>query len=106
ELVFAFEEQEIERFVAARRWQREFDLPRFLFAKSPVERKPFYIDLDSPILINLFARVIRHTKECDQPDPIITVMEMFPTHDELWLPDAAGNRYTSELRMVALDLSD
>ncbi len=106
ELAFAFEEQEVERFVAARRWRREFDLPRFLFAKSPVERKPFYVDLDSPILINLFARVIRHTKECDQPDPVITVMEMYPAHDELWLPDAEGNRYTSELRTVALDLSD
>lgn len=106
ELAFAFQEQEVERFVAARRWRREFDLPRFLFAKSPVERKPFYVDLDSPILINLFARIIRHTKECDQPDPVITVMEMYPAHDELWLPDAEGNRYTSELRMVALDLSD
>jgi hypothetical protein len=24
----------------------------------------------------------------------------------LWLPDAEGNRYTSELRMIALDLAE
>jgi hypothetical protein len=30
---------------------------------------------------------------------------MFPGYDRLWLPDAQGNLYTCELRMVALDLT-
>jgi hypothetical protein len=28
---------------------------------------------------------------------------MLPGHDELWLGDAHGERYTSELRIVATD---
>jgi hypothetical protein len=31
---------------------------------------------------------------------------MMPRPDQLWLPDAHGRRYTSELRLVALDLVD
>jgi hypothetical protein len=28
---------------------------------------------------------------------------MLPTPEDCWLPDAAGNRYTSELRLVCVD---
>ena len=105
ELSFAFETDEVKRFVGARRWKHEFDLPRFVFIKSPVEEKPFYLDLDSPTLINIFARIVRRTKEANAPNMSISVTEMYPAHDELWLLDAEGNRYTNELRLVALDLS-
>lgn len=104
ELTFAFETDELKRFVGARRWKYKFDLPRFVFIKSPVEQKPLYVDLDSPTLINIFARIIRRTKESNAPNTSISVTEMSPAHDELWLPDAQGNRYTNELRLVALDL--
>jgi hypothetical protein len=30
---------------------------------------------------------------------------MLPAFDELWLPDSSGNLYTSELRIIAVDLS-
>lgn len=103
EIAFAHEADDAARFVAARRWQRAHGLPRFLFAKTPVERKPFYVDLDSPLLLNIFSRIVRRTAEDGGAD--VTVSEMFPAHGELWLPDAAGCRYTSELRMVTLDLS-
>jgi hypothetical protein len=33
----------------------------------------------------------------------IRFTEMLPTPDEAWLSDADGNRYVSELRLVALD---
>ena len=105
ELAFAFEKDELKRFVEARRWKREFDLPRFVFIKSPVEQKPLYVDLDSPTLINIFARIVRRTKEANAPHMLISVTEMYPAHDQLWMPDAEGNRYTNELRLVALDLS-
>jgi hypothetical protein len=105
ELAFAFEKDEVQRFVGARRWKHEFDLPRFVFIKAPVERKPLYLDLESPTLINIFARIIRRTKEADAPDMAISVTEMYPAHDQLWLPDAEGNLYTNELRLVVLDQS-
>ena len=40
EMEFAFEKNEGARFAAARRWMREGGLPRFLFVKTKVERKP------------------------------------------------------------------
>ena len=105
ELAFAFEKDEVQRFVGARRWKHEFDLPRFVFIKAPVERKPLYLDLESPTLINIFARIIRRTKEANAPGMAISVTEMYPAHDQLWLPDAEGNLYTNELRLVLLDQS-
>ncbi|MET0649243.1 MAG: lantibiotic dehydratase [Pyrinomonadaceae bacterium] len=105
ELAFAHEADEAARFAAARRWQRAHGLPRFLFAKTPVERKPFYVDMESPALVNIFARHVRRATEAGGVDSLITFSEMLPTQEDLWLPDAEGRRYTSELRMVALDLS-
>jgi hypothetical protein len=106
ELEFAFAKDEASRFLAAHRWMREHDLPRFMFVKSKLERKPFYVDLDSPVYINILAKIIRRTKEKqDAANSSITFTEMLPNHDETWLPDIEGNRYTSELRIVAVDLS-
>ena len=51
ELDFVYEKEAEVRFVAARRWAREFGLPRFVFARVPVEIKPFYLDFDSPIYV-------------------------------------------------------
>jgi len=106
ELDFAFEKDEAPRFLAARRWMHEQGLPRFMFVKSKIERKPFYADLDSPIYLNILAKIIRRTK--DNPDAansLITFSEMVPSHDQAWLPDIEGNHYTSELRLVAVDLT-
>ena len=103
EISFAYEADEAKRFLGARRWVREFDLPRFVFIKSPVEEKPFYVDFDSPILVNLLARIIRRTKESNNPESLITVSEMLPAHGELWLLDAEQQLYTSELRLVTVD---
>ena len=33
----------------------------------------------------------------------MTVVEMLPAPDQAWLTDARGQRYTAELRMVAVD---
>jgi hypothetical protein len=32
----------------------------------------------------------------------ISISEMLPAHDQLWLRDAAGQPYTSEFRIVAV----
>ena len=103
ELSFAFEKDEAARFLAARRFARAHDLPRFVFIKVPVEIKPFYVDFDSPIYVDILAKSIRRTKEKGAPDALVSVTEMHPRADETWLPDAEGNHYTSELRIVCVD---
>lgn len=105
ELEFAYEKEEAARFLAGRRWARRQGLPRFMFVKSPIERKPFYVDLDSPIYLNVLAKIIRRAEEKqNNANSLIAFMEMLPSHDQAWLPDAEGNHYTSELRMVAVDM--
>ena len=103
ELSFAFEKDETARFLAARRFARAHDLPRFVFIKVPIEVKPFYVDFDSPIYVDILAKAIRRTKEKGAPDALVSVTEMHPRADETWLPDAEGNHYTSELRIVCVD---
>ena len=91
-----------ERYAATRRWADELGLPRFLFAKSAIEGKPMYLDLESPVLVEIFAKIVRQTIAYAE-DPPIHLSEMLPDHDQLWLPDAQDNRYTCELRMVVID---
>jgi hypothetical protein len=106
EIEFAYEKDEGQRFLGARRWARDAELPRFAFYKSEVEIKPCFVDFESPILVNMFAKLIRRTAdESDNLDKAITISEMLPAFDELWLPDSSGNLYTSELRIIAVDLS-
>ncbi|HEX6287624.1 MAG TPA: lantibiotic dehydratase [Herpetosiphonaceae bacterium] len=105
-LPFARIKAEAERFLAARRWARQHDLPRQVFVKASIERKPFYVDFDSPILVNILAKAVRRTMEQGGPTASITITEMLPTLSQLWLPDAEGRRYTSELRIVAVDQAD
>ncbi len=90
------------RFLQARRFAIAEKLPRFLFVRSKLERKPYYLDLASPIFVDLFARLVRRVLE-QAPDSPMVFTEMLPTPEDTWLPDAQGNRYASELRLVAMD---
>jgi len=103
ELTFAMQSDECERFIGARRWAHEWDLPRFVFVKVPVELKPFFVDFDSPMFVEIFAKMIRRTIDNSPSDCLISVTEMLPRPDQSWLPDAEGNFYACELRMVAVD---
>ena len=103
ELSFAFEKDETARFLGARRFARSHDLPRFVFIKIPIEVKPFYVDFDSPIYVDILSKMIRRMKEKAREDDLVSVTEMHPRADETWLPDAEGQRYTSELRFVCVD---
>jgi hypothetical protein len=104
ELKFIDEKNEHERFLEVRRWMRKHGLPRFAFAKFPVEIKPIYVDFDSLIYVEMLIKMIRRTLASDRAHEPITVTEMLPRPDELWLRDHEGHRYTSELRIVAHDL--
>lgn len=103
EIEFAFEKQEAERFLGARRWTRANSLPRFVFVKTPVEVKPTYLDFESPILVDMFTKMVRQSAEAGDAASLISMSEMIPNHEQTWLPDAEGRRYTSEFRMIAVD---
>lgn len=103
EISFADEKDEGRRFVEARRWARKHGMPQFVFAKSQVEMKPVYVDFASPLYVDILAKVARRTAKDEKAKSLMTISEMLPTHDQAWLQDAEGNRYTSELRMVAVD---
>lgn len=103
DLAFAYEQDEAARFLGARRWARSLGMPRFAFVRTPVEVKPIYLDFDSPIYVNIFARMVRRTAESSPGDRLISVAEMLPDPSQMWLPDAQGRLYASELRIVALD---
>jgi len=103
ELAFATAPTPAERFAAIRQWAAERGLPRFLFAKTYLEQKPFYLDLESSVLVETLAKAIRRSAE-QVPGSSVSLSEMLPGHDQLWLPDAQDNHYTCELRLVVLDL--
>lgn len=103
ELEFAHQKEEADRFAALQRWAIEHGIPRFVFVKAPLEPKPFYVDLESPILINFFSKTVRQTFSGEFKDELITVTEMIPTPDQLWVTDAVGQLYTAELRMVGIE---
>ncbi|HEU4432747.1 MAG TPA: lantibiotic dehydratase [Pyrinomonadaceae bacterium] len=103
ELEFAHVKDEAERFLATRRWARSLGMPRQVFVKVPIETKPCYVDFDSPVYVNLLAKLMRRTAEKGGPEMQAVFTEMLPDVEQSWLPDADGRRYTCELRMVALD---
>ncbi len=86
----------LDRMISARRWARAHRIPNCLFYKVSQEPKPCFVDLTSPHFIELAAHLIKRASR-------VTFSEMLPGPHELWLPDAAGNRYTSEFRVVAVD---
>ena len=106
ELGWAEEKDDAARFLAVRRWARERRMPRFVFVKSMVEAKPFYVDFDSPVYVSILAKTISRTRERHPDRAEIVLTEMLPTHDQMWVPDGAGHRYSSELRLAVYDRAD
>ncbi|MGH3380986.1 MAG: lantibiotic dehydratase [Actinoallomurus sp.] len=99
---FANEKNEAKRFVRAGRWRTGQRLPRYVFVVSPTEPRPFYVDFHSPVYVNIFAKAVRRLLR-DDPKGRMTISEMLPSPEQTWLTDGEGNRYTSELRFVAVD---
>lgn len=102
-LEFAVRSTQAERFQGARDLARRHGIPRFAFFKVPVEAKPAYVDFESPILVEIFAKMIRRTLDAGLVDGRVDISEMLPRPDQAWLSDANGEKYTSELRIVAVD---
>jgi hypothetical protein len=85
-----------------RDWLTAFGLPRHVFARVPGDRKPFYVDLGAPPLLDNLARAARRAVAAAPPDAEVELVEMMPSPSELWLRLPDGS-YTSELRLVAVD---
>jgi hypothetical protein len=105
QIEFAQLRDEAARFAAGRRWRREAGLPRQVFVKAAGEVKPFFVDFDSPISVNILAKSLRRLQGRlpGSAEIFVQFSEMLPSTERLWLTDAAGGRYTSELRIVAVD---
>jgi hypothetical protein len=103
ELDFAAEKDEATRFLEARRWMKKHGLPQKAFVKSVLEVKPFYVDMESPVLVEILCRAIRRMNSSGEGQEIV-LSEMLPGPQQLWLRDAKGSRYTSELRFAIVDL--
>lgn len=104
DLHFAAEKDEVSRFVRTREWAAALGIPQYVFVKSGAEQKPIYVDFTSPIYVNILAKLVRRTYSDERlPDKTVTVVEMLPAHDDSWLTDHEGNRYTSEFRLTWVD---
>jgi len=103
EPAFADTAEEKIRYLQARAWAASHGLPRHVFCRFTGERKPIYADLTSLASIDLISRSLRRCRRNVGAGATVTVAEMLPTPDQAWLTDAQGLRYTSELRMVAVD---
>jgi lantibiotic biosynthesis dehydratase-like protein len=84
-------------------WARRRGIPRRVFARSPLERKPMLVDFESPALRRVLHRWCATTAE-RAPHARMELTEMLPGPRECWLEDETGY-HTSELRLVAVDLT-
>jgi hypothetical protein len=89
------------RFLEARGWRLRHCLPERAFYTVPVEDKPTFVDFGSLAYVNILAKAIR--RSAAEPDGSITLTEMLPDQSQLWLRDGDDRRYTSELRLLAVD---
>jgi len=99
ELSFAWETDEWSRFRSVGRWRERNGMPQHVFVQTSRGAKPAYVDLAAPVLVDVLARTVRRAAGRGER---ITVSEMLPAPDQVWLPDGSGRRYTCELRLVAI----
>jgi amino acid adenylation domain-containing protein len=103
ELGFAASADETRRYREARTWASAAGLPRHVFVRSAGEGKPVYADLTSLASVDLLSRSVRRASRHAGDAAEVTVTEMLPAPDQLWLADESGRRYCAELRVVAVD---
>jgi len=77
------------------RWRAAHHLPRHVFVHTSVETKPFYVDLESPVLVDLLRRASAAAVASE--DGRLVVTEMLPAPEDLWVRDAAGSYATEFL---------
>ncbi|MGC6329021.1 lantibiotic dehydratase [Rhizorhabdus sp. FW153] len=78
-----------------RSWIRGMGAPERVFVRLPREVKPVLVDIRSDLSLDMLAAML--------DGDAVVLSEMVPDGDGLWLADAAGERYTSELRLTLCD---
>ncbi|WP_230689375.1 lantibiotic dehydratase [Catellatospora paridis] len=94
---------EAARYLAVRRWRDRLGLPEQVFVRVGTEVKPVYVDFTSPAYVAAFVAMVRAASRTGGSRTPLTVSEMLPGPEQAWVPDAAGRRYFSELRMAIRD---
>lgn len=99
---WAFQSDERRRYLDMRAFVARHALPERVFCSVPLEMKPVLVDFSSIPLTNTLAGLVRRmARETDAGE--ITLSEMLPDADSLWLSDGTGATYTSELRTVVFE---
>ncbi|MEV4414362.1 lantibiotic dehydratase [Catellatospora sp. NPDC049609] len=94
---------EASRYLAVRRWRDRLGLPEQVFIRVGTEVKPCYVDFTGPAYVAAFTAMVRAAHRAGGDRVPLTVAEALPTARQAWVPDAAGRRYHSELRMTIRD---
>lgn len=92
-----------KRYLAAREWRRELGLPERVYVKIGTEIKPCYLDFTSPTYVSSMCAMVRTAHQSAGAEVPMVITEMLPIPDQAWVPDAAGRRYFSELRLQLVD---
>lgn len=91
------------RFLAVRAWRHRLGLPEQVYVKLGTETKPCFVDLGGPAFASVFCALVRAARVDGGDDVSLVVSEMLPTPEQAWVPDGAGRRYFSELRLQIVD---
>ncbi|KAB1112625.1 lantibiotic dehydratase [Micromonospora aurantiaca] len=94
---------ERDRFLAVRDWRRHLGLPVQVYVKLGTETKPCFVDLSAPAFATTLCAMVRAARVDGDDDVSFTVSEMLPAPEQAWVPDGAGRRYFSELRLHITD---
>ncbi|MBB5113498.1 hypothetical protein FHU28_003337 [Micromonospora echinospora] len=95
-----------QRYLAVRRWRAALGLPERVFVRVATELKPAYVDLTSPLYANRLCLLLRAARRAEGDEVTVTVSELLPALGQAWLPDGAGRRYVSELRLHISDSAE
>jgi hypothetical protein len=104
DLAFSAVRDEARRFALARAWWRDQALPRQVFVRTARGEKPVLVDFASPVCTTILSRIVRRLSDSPEDVRWITMQEMLPGINQLWLRDAEQREYTSEFRLAAFDL--
>lgn len=85
----------VHRYLEFRRMLKTANIPRFGFMRSSGEPKPVFLDLDSPLLVEAALSTVGDGDR-------VTLDEMLPGPEDLWLAEPGGEVRTSEFRFLIM----
>ncbi|HEV8375894.1 MAG TPA: lantibiotic dehydratase, partial [Candidatus Polarisedimenticolia bacterium] len=91
-----------EFFLEVARWRAREGLPRHVFIHTSAEPKPFYVDLESPLIADVLRRAL--TSSLAGNETVLFVTEMLPGPERLWVRDKRGGYATEFLVQIEAGL--